>query len=357
MEQDFNFNKKTNFLNIDDLKVEFPLEKITILRIPLLSREIILEKYHKFHDKKFIFKLNSNGISKDDIQRYALFCLVEFLFSDDLFLEDLIFLSDVDEIPDLNLLDEMKELLRYGPLVLKNTNFIWTDTFRLLTKHEGSLLFNFSQILGNHKILSENYFFKNTFRGKKNSILCGWHLSHFYDIDRTLKKMNLLYPDRKLDRNSLINCFRNFIYPIESFFGTNENLVENETPLPFDTKTLPKTYMGRKNCKKVLIHLGETYEPETNNFDVIMKFRIQSKFLPKEQLYEGCSKFFELNEIPNFLRDQFLLNQDIVYIILDPDVSTSEMTQEPNYVDEKKRFAIFEWRTLKKNILSDLIFF
>lgn len=355
-EQSFNFKRKENFLSLEDLSSDFPVDKITILRIPEIDLNSVYSKYKKFRNLYPPKKQLIDNLILEDIQKYALFCLVEFLMSDNLLLEDLIFLSDVDEIPDLNFLEDIEKLLIYGPVLLKQSNFIWSDEIKLMRKHEGSVLFDFAKVVSNNKVFQESYFSKNKLQSRANSFPCGWHLSHFYDIDRTLTKLSLIHPNIKLDRNSLIKSFTNLLNPIDNLFGVIEPLIENENPLPFSTKILPKPYLIRKSQKKILISFKDVDENFKKRFDKFLLLSYNKKFLPKKPLYQNSEDLFELNEIPKILVDEFLWNKDLIYILLEDGVELSELNFDSNYIDKNHRFVIFDWKTIKNNILSDLIY-
>lgn len=355
MEQDFKLQKKLNFLNLRELEGLVPLEKIKLIKIPSLNSELVIETYKSFRKKSSIDLIEEVGITDLDLKKYSLCKLTEFLLNQDFLLDDLIFLSDVDEILDLSNLEKMKSLIKYGPVTSNNQNFIWSDEFKLSLKHEGSILFTFAQLVSNKNIF-EKYFHKNTFRGNINNVSSGWHLSHFYSVDRTLNKMNLLYPNKKISKIDLIKSILNLQHPIKNIFGIHENLIDNEDILPFETRILPKQYLGRIKPKKILINLKGTFSSNSNYFDSIYNFNVEEKFLPKKEIYKNSQTFFVLNEIPIFLKDKSLLNKDIVCVILESHVSMPELEKDYTYIDNQKRFAIFEWKTIKKNTLSDLIF-
>ena len=354
MEQDFKLQKKQNFLNLNELQELVSLEKIKLLKIPHLNAEIVLQTYRTFGKKTWIDSVQELGLTIHDLKRYSLCKLSEFLSNQDFLWDDLIFLSDVDEILDLSNLEKMKNLLKYGPVSCKNQNYIWSDEFKLSLKHDGSILFTFAQLVSNKNIF-EKYFRKNTFRSNTNCVSAGWHLSHFYDIDRTLNKMNLLH-HKKISKVDLIKSISNLQHPIKNIFGVHENLTENEDVLPFDTRLLPKQYLGGKKTKKILINMIGTFNSDSNYFDSIYNFNIENKFLPKSEIYKKSHDYFVLNEIPTFLKNKSLLNKDIVCVILKSDVSMSDLEKNHPYIDDKKRFVIFDWKTIKNNILSDLIY-
>lgn len=360
-EQDFNFNKKNEMLDLSHLNPEIQKEKLIHIKIPFLTEEDVRDFYIARKIKKYIVGFEKNGREKKDLIRIGFLLLLDFLLKEDFLIEDLILISDVDEFPDLSNMEELIEKVNFGPLVFKNKNFIWSEKFCLRTKHEGSILFNFSSILTNNKNFEENYFAKNNFRGRKNVIHLGWHLSHFCDLERSLQKFKLLYPDINLSKTDIINSMKNLENPVTNSFGVNEKLIENDEMLPFSTSSLSKTFLGRNKRKKILVNLFGDKSVNFENFDEILEINFEPRFLPKFELYETNSgqdfrKIYLINEVVGKINKMSPLNQDIICVVLEKGVTSSELNFEPNYFDPNRRFVIIDWMTLKNNILSDLIY-
>jgi len=358
-EQDFLLNKKENLLNLQDIEVDE--DRVTHLKIPHLTENQVIEFLKTRKIKKIILDFEKNGFTKEILLQIGFLILSDFILGQDFLLNDLILISDVDEIPDLSNLQEITEKLIYGPVFFKQKNFIWSDKFVFQTKHVGSILFDYSQIVSNNQNFYYSYKSKNMLKGTKNNFHSGWHLSHFYDLDRTMNKLKLLYPEKRIERVEILESIKNLQNPIVSTFGVHEKLIENHDKLPFVTHNLPKQYLGRKNIKKILVTIFKNKNHNPQNWDKVLEISNHVKFLPKKPLYENNSgqdygKIFLMNEIPKILESEFLLNQDLVFIILSENFCFSETKISSQFVDEEKKFAVFDWKTIKSNIVSDLIY-
>lgn len=359
MEQNFLFENKENLLDIDSITSKFPKDKIIHIKIPSITIENAEEIYTKMKSKEFIQGLKNNGLSKNDLFKISFLELSAFLLNQDFLVNDLIIISDIDEIPNLDEIQEIQKRLIYGPLFFKSKNFIWSDNFYLKTKHESSIVFDFSHLIGNKNVFYTSYISKNNFRTRKNYYLGGWHLSHFYGIDRSLKKLKILHADTKIEIQDIIESIRNLEYPLRNIFGVKEKLCENDEKLPFSTQSLQKTFLGRPKPKKYLVTFNDHNLDVNHEFDEEIRIPVHKKFIPKNKLYEtfgnDFTRIYLLNEIPKYLRDINPLNKDIFYIILNENLEIPNDIL-PNHIDSERKFVVFDWKTIKENILSDLIF-
>tara|TARA_R110000772_G_scaffold1668_5_gene5698 strand:- start:3157 stop:4827 length:1671 start_codon:yes stop_codon:yes gene_type:complete len=104
--------------------------------------------------------------------------------------DDIIFVSDVDEIPDLDKLDEINKLLPYGPVVCQQRWFIWSTKWEKDYIWLGSTAFSYSHYLNNNDIFQH---IRNR-RWDENSpkfttVVSGWHFSWFGTPDFIKTKM------------------------------------------------------------------------------------------------------------------------------------------------------------------------
>ena len=132
--------------------------------------------------------------------------------------EDIILCSDLDEIPDLTKLDEMKDLLYMGPVIMDQRWFIWNTSLVKGMRWIGSSANLYSHYIQNKDILQH---LRNT-RWDENSIefttmSCGWHLSWFGNPEFIKNKMFSFAHTETAD--SYFNSERNII-----------NLIKNALP-------------------------------------------------------------------------------------------------------------------------------
>jgi beta-1,4-mannosyl-glycoprotein beta-1,4-N-acetylglucosaminyltransferase len=93
--------------------------------------------------------------------------------------EDIIMISDVDEIPDMNKIDEISELLNHQPLVCEQRWFIWNTDWEKNFIWGGTSIISKQQYDDNNDIIQHlrNIRWDDPVDFKR--IYCGWHLSWF----------------------------------------------------------------------------------------------------------------------------------------------------------------------------------
>ena len=98
--------------------------------------------------------------------------------------EDIIFVSDVDEIPDVDKIDNVINLLPYGPVVCAQRWFIWNTTWEKDYVWAGSTAFYYSHYLNNKDIFQHLRNIRwDEDKKEFSTTLCGWHLSWFGTLD------------------------------------------------------------------------------------------------------------------------------------------------------------------------------
>jgi hypothetical protein len=190
-------------------------------------------------------------------------------------------------------------------------------------------------------MLIESWFFKNNFKVKTLGVVdSGYHFSHFYDIERTKKKLKLINPsitdlDIENSWNNLISIptikDKNF-YSLGEYFGElpkNINLIKNQP-------------IGRDYSKNHLVVINSDVEVVedrfssftdliylinfTNDPKVSRKIRLSDKItqhnilipnskyydiLIEENTFENFQKMFGVNEINQIISVDFPLNKDL----------------------------------------------
>lgn len=348
--QSFNFEEKENHLNLKDTKFVNYSDKIIHVKIPKidvpeikrilkLNKHYELEKQFQINDKKnFIF--------------YGSYILSEIIFNKKPKINDLIFISDVDELIDFDKLNEIEDNLKYGTVFLQQKNFIWSDKFFLKNNYEGTFVIEFSQILRNKKSIVISLLNKNEKTFTKNIVQSGWHLSHFCDVDKTLKKLNLVHPELELTREKVLESFRKLENPIPNNFLMKENLSENEIPLPFETTNLSIQPVGRPS-KKILI-TWEQGGSENEIYDEIINLNSILEDFPKfvlygDKNYENFKKIFLINESNKKLIQFNLLKKDLIVF------NCNELKINLNLNFGSNKTVSFDWEKIKENILYDFL--
>lgn len=246
IEFDLNFklNHYKKFLDLSSPDFDNFRHKITHLKLEFRN----YDEYYNSQMKKL--KLESLDLHErffvrtfDEIQK--------FLENYDVDFEDIILFSHVDEIPDLVDLEKIKSFLIYGPVVLKNHNFVHTIKYFQESCHTGTQIYNYSMIVRNSNILFEIYVKK--FLNVKNMpvtfIKSGWHLSQFFEIEEVVENLN--------------NCSLIYHQKFDS-----DRVVKNISKLKPLTEISPKMKFKKTNIKlpKSLKYVNTNSDFEISNF-------------------------------------------------------------------------------------------
>jgi beta-1,4-mannosyl-glycoprotein beta-1,4-N-acetylglucosaminyltransferase len=338
---DFLGNPKPLFFKENEHLFEKWREKITYLSFENMSSKEFDELFKSIKEIKFQSIKLDRAINQRNIQLYQLTILYHHLRSSDLYFEDLIMISDVDEIPDLRKLPEINDKIIFSSVILRQKNFIWSTDFISSNSNLGTICNQFTTILTNPSTLVESWIFKNNLILQSLEIVdSGYHFSHFYDIERAKKKLKLINPsitdlDIENSWNNLISIptinDKNF-YRLGEYFGElpkNINLIKNQP-------------IGRDYSKNHLVVINSDVEVVedrfssftdliylinfTNDPKVSRKIKLSDKItqhnilipnskyydiLIEENTFENFQKMFGVNEINQIISVDFPLNKDL----------------------------------------------
>jgi beta-1,4-mannosyl-glycoprotein beta-1,4-N-acetylglucosaminyltransferase len=338
---DFLGNPKPLFFKENEHLFEKWREKTTYLSFENMSSKEFDELFKSIKEIKFQSIKLDRTINQRNIQLYQLTILYHHLRSSDLYFEDLIMISDVDEIPDLRKLPEINDKIIFSSVILRQKNFIWSTDFISSNSNLGTICNQFTTILTNPSTLVESWIFKNNLILQSLEIVdSGYHFSHFYDIERTKKKLKLINPsitdlDIENSWNNLISIptinDKNF-YRLGEYFGElpkNINLIKNQP-------------IGRHYSKNHLVVINSDVEVVedrfssftdliylinfTNDPKVSRKIKLSDKItqhnilipnskyydiLIEENTFENFQKMFGVNEINQIISVDFPLNKDL----------------------------------------------
>jgi hypothetical protein len=277
--------------------------------------------------KKWKKKISHIFINDTDIN-YSSKIVVEFINFSPGF-EDILVISEINEIPDYSKKDEIYELLKYHPVILEHQNFLYNIDHIDNNWISGSVIFTFSSILVRKEIIKETYNKKSNFFGfHTQKLKCGWKLSKFGESDG----FNF---EEKLP---LVGVNRATTYPLVEHDG--------KISLPKNINLLKYTKLGRERVKKHLFICEskiESIEKLENVYDTvsIIEFsenlneviceKITDKvtksvlYLPNKVLYGNydLSKFhiqYKLNEINRMVCTVFPQKQDLTKIIFNDSI-------------------------------------
>jgi hypothetical protein len=340
---DFIGNPKPLFFKENEHLFEKWKDKITYITFNELSSfelDILSDVAKKinFFMGDFVIEVN-----RDTIQLYLLTLLRKTLLSFDLYMEDIIMISDIDEIPDLSKLSEIIDKITFSPVILRHKNFIWSTKFVNPSPKLGTTCHQFTSLLTNPTSFLVSYFKKDFGNLPSFEIVdSGYHFSHFYDFNKTVDKLKLINPT--LSTDMIENSWNNLVS-----IPTDENnvvysLIEYDEELPKNIKLLNNQPIGREEPKKHFVAINSNIEVSEKYFeqfgdsiylinfvndsqisfkvklsDKITQYNIlvpNSKYydiLIEENTFENFQKMFGINEIKKIISLGHPLNKDLFF--------------------------------------------
>lgn len=240
--------------------------------------------------------------------------------------DDILLVSEINEVPDLRKKDEITKELKYGSIILQHQNFVWNIDHIDNTFVDGTFMIAFNSILVDKEILTKKYYKKHKSNNSINQrIKNGWKFSNFKLEDEFKRQIDDKLPAVEVD-------------PLTTYMLVEHN---GEVELPVNLKLLPYNQIGRYLPKKHLF-LVESDKPESlemlenqyssvtiinfsNNLNEIIGENVTDKttnnvlYLPETLLYTDESHRFQsqykMNEVKRMFSTVFLQPQDTTTII------------------------------------------
>jgi hypothetical protein len=282
-----------------------------------ISYESNKEVFKDFEDKIIYLKIDNDPYYYQ-LRNFLREILPEF--------EDIIFISDVGEIPDLTKLDELMEPLKYDSLILNHHHFVWNVDHKTKNLEYGSMMFEYTRIFQN------KYLIKSVINKKQKPqnfireiIPNGWKFSYF-DNDE-----ELLFGEYS----------ENIVFPKPINPSKTYQLIKRDNiVLPEFTHLLPHNKVGRDHSKNYLLISDSNVEYLVDDYDKICiinfgdnlnetfidvideKTTISKLFLPKVVLYgendlEQFQHQYKLNETKKIVSTLFPQDHDIIKMFVD----------------------------------------
>jgi hypothetical protein len=375
-EMDFKGNSKPlNYLENKSMFKKWE-SKITYLPSPKITIEDLSSIYESIDYTKFFSKKNNNLLTKNDIRFFQITTLIGVLLEKPLSFEDLILISDVDEIPNLSESKTFKQHLKFGPIVLKQKNFIWSTKYIDIISNLGTLGFQYTNIITRPNLIYMSYFHrKNKTYPEFEVIDNGYHLSHFYDLKTTLSKLELLHDENSDYDLSELNNRLQYSYENLTSIKPNRNerdynLIEYDGELPKNIHLLKNQLIGRSWDKKNLIifnfdtinNVSDIEEVNdsvciinfTNDASLPYETQVSEKTIyynilkPMEIYYkvdessnlEEFQKIFSINDTKKIIYDLLPIKQDLIIFLNSENPSNT---------------IKYSWGEVKDNLIYDLV--
>jgi|688.fasta_scaffold03419_37 hypothetical protein len=311
------FNGELNVLGFRLNQLNSFVDYFIIVESEKISYEVNKELFKDFEDKIIYLKIDN------DPYYYQLRNLLREILPE---FEDIIFMSDVGEIPDLTKLDELMEPLKYDSLILNHHHFVWNVDHMTKNLEYGSMMFEYTRIFQN------KYLIKSVINKKQKPqnfireiIPNGWKFSYFDNDEELLfgeYNENIVFP--------------NPINPSKTY----QLIKRDDIVLPEFTHLLPHNKVGRDHSKNYLLISDSNVEYLVDDYDKICiinfddninetfveptdeKTTISKLFLPKVVLYgestlEEFQHKYKLNETRKIVSTLFPQDNDIITMIVD----------------------------------------
>jgi beta-1,4-mannosyl-glycoprotein beta-1,4-N-acetylglucosaminyltransferase len=343
---DFHGNKKKLFFQ--ENKELFSKWENKIIHIPTTNiNKNYVDSICEITNIKELTPYKNSKLTSDEIIYCQTYDLYKFLISLNLYPEDIILFSDVDEIPDLTQFDTIVKNLNFEPVVLKQKNFVWTTEYYDPTPYMGTCCFQYTSLIDFPNKIFRKYSSKKN-RLNNNGTICenGFHFSHFYDLEKTIQKLQLISNEENL-REKITNCFQNLISIQDYGYEYSQPLIEYDGKLPKHHSLLPNQKIGRDYSKKYTLTLNyDKVKPmftlnvhckDDNHFDILLPTSKYYDVLIEDNTLENFQMMYGVNELKKIISSFYPLNQDLFRFVNDG------------------KFIEYSWAELKNEFIYDRI--
>ena len=348
LECDVDFRGKNKKLFFQENKELFKKWENKIIHIPTTNiNKNLIDSICEITKFTGLTQFKNVNLTYNEIVYCQMYNLYKFLISFDLYPEDIILFSDVDEIPDLLNFDSVIKNLNFEPVILKQKNFVWTTQYYDPTPYMGTCCFQFTSLLNfPNKIFQKYLSKKDRFSNVETVCENGFHFSHFYSLEKTIKKMQLISDEENLNEK-ITNSFNNLISIHDYGYKNLQPLIEYDGELPKNHSLLPCQKIGRDYSKKYTITLNYNKVESTfnlnvhfekdNQFDILLPTSKYYDILIEENTLENFQKMYGVNEIKKIISSFYPLNQDLFRFVNDG------------------KFIEYSWAELKNEFIYDRI--
>lgn len=225
--------------------------------------------------------------------------------------QDIVLVSDLDEIPDLRKLSDFSDLLKYGPVVMRQDWYIWNLNNYKNSDWRGSAAFYYSHYIYDKDIFQRIRNIRWDDKAEYTVVDNGWHFSWFGNQEFIKQKMFSFAHSETAD----------------DFFKNKDNityLVEN---------SLPPRVPSEDTKKLNYVEINPDVLPK--NYEIIPHY-----FSQKSKVFDCFMMFNELDILELRLEE---LNDYVDYFVIIESEKTHSGNKKPlHYQENSKRFEKFE---------------
>lgn len=319
--------------------------------------------------KKFELK-GKNNLTINPIRISQVDDLLTCLNSLNLNFDDVIMISNIDELPVVPSMDILQPYLSFEPVVFLQKGFLWSKNFIKQESHVGTLCFQYSHLVTNKNV--SHIFTENTSRDitlNFTPINYGFRFESFLNLESSIKYFEKKYGHTDYEKiNTIIqDCKNNLIYYDFKTLTNPKSLIRYEGELPHNIDIINNQEIGRTNPKKHLVVAGiDSYQNiDSDNYESISivthttsitsesykevsdNIKIHYIQIPNKKYYDVL---IEDNTLQNFQKMYFINEiKKILFLQYPLDIDIFEF-----YVAGKLKS--YTWSQIKDNFIYDLLY-
>ena len=250
-------------------------EKFESWRDKIIHIKSVIPSQDKIEQLSKNLEFNGNVNSKIiPIKISQTYDLLVCLKSLNLNFDDIIMISNVDEIPELPSMEILQSYLSFEPVVFLQKDFLWSKDFIKQESHVGTFCFQYSHLITNKNI--SHVFTENTSRNVTQSFTpmnSGFRFESFTDMELSVEYFSKKYGHKDYEKiKSIIQYGRdNLIYYDFETLSNPKSLVKYNGKLPNHIDMIDSQDIGRSNVKKHLVVIGiDSFQNiDADDFDTV----------------------------------------------------------------------------------------
>lgn len=324
----------------------------------------------KIEELSEIFKLNEKTKSTIiPIKLSQTYDLLNCLDSMNLKFDDVIMISNFDEIPNIPNMEILQSYLSFEPVVFLQKDFLWNKNFIRQESHVGTLCFQYSHLITNKNIF---HIFSETsdksITTNFTPINFGFRFESFMDLELSMNYFEKKYSinDNVKLKEYIKQSRNNLIYYDFQTLSNPKSLVKYEGELPHNIDIINCQEIGRTNPKKHLVVVGiDSYQNiDSDNYESISIVTYTTSIT--SELYKEVSDNIKIHyiQIPNkkyyevLIEDNTLQNFQKMYFI--NEIKKILFSQHPLDIDIFEFYVAgklksYTWSEIKENFIYDLL--